>query len=81
MAGKGEAGGADDGKQPAAGPGSAADGGGHRHVRGAERKALPLRLPPRMVADLRAWAAQDLRSLNAQIEFLLAEALRRRKGG
>jgi hypothetical protein len=49
--------------------------------RGGERKPFLLRLPPRMLADLRGWATQDLRSLNAQIEFLLAEALRRRKGG
>ena len=49
--------------------------------RGGDRKGFLLRLPPRMLADLRAWANQDLRSLNAQIEFLLAEALRRRKGG
>lgn len=47
----------------------------------AARKAFLLRLPPRMLADLKGWAAQDLRSLNAQIEFLLADALRRRKGG
>jgi hypothetical protein len=45
------------------------------------RKAFLLRLPPRMLADLKGWAAQDLRSLNAQIEYLLADALRRRKGG
>jgi len=49
--------------------------------RGGERKGFPLRLPPRMLAELREWANHDLRSLNAQIEFLLAEALRRRKGG
>lgn len=48
---------------------------------GPGRKAFLLRLPPRMLADLKAWAAQDLRSLNAQIEYLLADALRRRKGG
>ena len=38
-------------------------------------------LPPELLAELRSWANHDLRSLNAQIEFLLAEALRRRKGG
>jgi hypothetical protein len=72
MAARGKPGDAGGGRDPAA---------GHRHVRGAERKAFPLRLPPRMLAELRSWAAQDLRSLNAQIEYLLAEALRRRKGG
>jgi hypothetical protein len=69
------------GKPPAGASGSAPDSGVPRHVRGAERKALPLRLPPKLVAELRKWAAQDLRSLNAQIEYLLADALRRRKGG
>jgi len=63
------------GKRPASGSGDVP-----RHVRGAARKVLPLRLPPKMVAELRKWAAQDLRSLNAQIEYLLADALRRRRG-
>ena len=31
--------------------------------------------------ELRTWAANDLRSLNAHIEFLLRDAVRRRKGG
>jgi hypothetical protein len=43
------------------------------------RKALLLRLSPQLHAELRAWAAQDLRSLNAHIEWLLREAVRRRK--
>jgi hypothetical protein len=30
--------------------------------------------------QLRAWAAQDMRSLNAHIEYLLRDALRRRRG-
>ena len=45
------------------------------------RKAFLLRLSPKLHEELREWAAQDMRSLNAQIEFLLREALRRRKGG
>lgn len=45
------------------------------------RKAFLLRLPPSIHTELREWASQDMRSLNAQIEFLLREALRRRKGG
>jgi hypothetical protein len=48
--------------------------------RGGERKGFLLRLPPRLLADLREWANHDLRSLNGQIEYLLSEALRRRKG-
>ena len=47
----------------------------------AARKAFLLRLPPELLAELRAWANQDLRSLNAHLEFLLREALRRKKGG
>jgi hypothetical protein len=44
----------------------------------AERKPFLLRLPPDLHDELQRWAAQDLRSLNAQIEFLLRDALRRR---
>lgn len=46
-----------------------------------ERKGFLLRLPPQLLAEVRSWAEQDLRSLNAQIEWLLREALRRRRGG
>jgi len=42
----------------------------------AERKNYPLRLAPETYEALRRWADDDLRSLNAQIEFLLARALR-----
>lgn len=45
-----------------------------------ERKGFLLRLPPELMEELRAWAAQDLRSLNAHIEFLLREAVKRRNG-
>jgi len=44
------------------------------------RRAFLLRLPPDLLAELRAWANQDLRSLNGHIEFLLREAVRRRRG-
>jgi hypothetical protein len=43
------------------------------------RKAFLLRLSPELHAELRAWAAHDLRSLNAHIEWLLREAVRKRK--
>jgi hypothetical protein len=46
----------------------------------AERKQFLLRIDPGLWADLEAWAADDLRSVNGQIEFLLREAVRRRKG-
>jgi hypothetical protein len=42
----------------------------------AERKPFLLRLDPDTMAALRAWAGDDLRSLNGQIEFLLRRALR-----
>ena len=45
-----------------------------------DRRAFLLRLPPDLHADLRAWANQELRSLNAHLEFLLREAVKRRKG-
>ncbi len=40
-----------------------------------ERKAFLLRLDPRVHDALQRWAATDLRSLNAQIEYLLRRAL------
>ena len=43
----------------------------------AERKAFLVRLDPALHEALQRWADADLRSLNAQIEFLLREALRR----
>ena len=42
----------------------------------AERKNYPLRLDPETFAALRRWADDELRSVNAQIEFLLTRALR-----
>lgn len=43
-----------------------------------DRKSFPLRLPRKLFDDMQRWAKDDLRSLNAQIEFVLREALRRR---
>ena len=37
----------------------------------AERKPFLLRLDPETFAALQAWAADDLRSVNGQVEFLL----------
>lgn len=44
--------------------------------RSSERKKLLLRLDPKVHDALARWAADDLRSTNAQIEFLLRDALR-----
>lgn len=51
-----------------------------------ERKQLPLRLDPAVADAVRRWADDEMRSVNAQIEFLLRDALRRagrlpREGG
>jgi hypothetical protein len=42
----------------------------------AERKAFLLRIDREVFVAVRRWAGDDLRSLNAQIEFLLRRALR-----
>jgi hypothetical protein len=42
----------------------------------AERKPFLLRLDPETFAALQAWAADDLRSVNGQVEFLLRRSLR-----
>ena len=41
----------------------------------ASRKAFPLRLDPTVHEALQRWADAELRSVNAQIEFLLRRAL------
>ena len=43
----------------------------------AERKAFPLRLEPAVYDALQRWAGTEMRSVNAQIEFLLRQALKR----
>lgn len=42
------------------------------------KKAFPLRIDPALWEELQRLAAQDLRSVNAEIEFLLRESLARR---
>ena len=39
------------------------------------RKAFLLRLPPELHAALEKWAADELRSVNGQIEYLLAQSV------
>jgi hypothetical protein len=43
----------------------------------AARKAFALRMDEKTLTAVQRWANDDLRSLNAQIEFVLREALRR----
>ncbi len=45
------------------------------------KKQVPLRLSASLYAELMAWAEEDFRSLNGQIEYLLTECVRRRKKG
>lgn len=40
-----------------------------------EKKAFPLRLNPDVMRALEAWAAEEFRSTNGQIEYLLHHAL------
>ncbi len=44
------------------------------------KKQLPLRISKGLYDDLARWAEDDFRSLNGQIEFLLTECVRRRRG-
>lgn len=46
---------------------------------GKAKKQLPLRLSASLYNELAAWAEQDFRSVNGQIEYLLTEAVRKRK--
>ncbi len=46
----------------------------------AEKKQFLLRIDPGLWDDLETWAADELRSVNGQIEWVLREAVRRRKG-
>ncbi len=43
----------------------------------APRKSYLLRIDPQLYVDLERWASDELRSVNAQIEFLLSDAVRR----
>lgn len=47
-----------------------------------EKKQIPLRLSPKLYQAVAAWAEDDFRSVNGQIEYLLSECVRqRRKNG
>jgi hypothetical protein len=45
------------------------------------RKQVLLRMSSTLWEELAAWAEEDFRSLNGQIEYLLSESVRRRKKG
>ena len=44
-----------------------------------EKKQIPLRLSAKLYAEISAWAEDDFRSVNGQIEYLLSECVRQRK--
>ncbi|MBQ3590456.1 MAG: PTS ascorbate transporter subunit IIC [Clostridia bacterium] len=44
------------------------------------KKQLPLRISKGLYEELARWAEDDFRSLNGQIEYLLTECVRRRRG-
>jgi len=46
----------------------------------AERKPFLLRIDPQIWAELEAWAQDELRSINGQIEYILRQAVQKRKG-
>jgi hypothetical protein len=43
------------------------------------KKQVPLRLSAKLYAELAAWAEEDFRSVNGQIEWLLTECVKQRK--
>ena len=45
----------------------------------AAKKQVPLRLSAKLYAELAAWAEEDFRSVNGQIEYLLTECVKQRK--
>ena len=46
----------------------------------AARKSFLLRIDAALWEEMERWAADELRSANGQVEFVLREALRRRRG-
>jgi hypothetical protein len=46
---------------------------------GGARKPFLLRLPPDLWKELEKWAADELRSVNGQIEYLLRQGVAKRK--
>ncbi len=45
----------------------------------ADKKAFLLRIPQPLWEDVNRWAQEELRSVNAQIEFILRQATRQRR--
>lgn len=45
----------------------------------SQKKQIPLRLSEKLYNAIASWAADDFRSVNGQIEYLLSECVRQRK--
>lgn len=46
----------------------------------ADRKTFLLRMDPALWAEIESWAQDELRSVNGQIEYILKQAVQKRKG-
>ena len=53
----------------------------HSNVMPSEKKAFVLRINPDTLKELERWAQDEFRSVNGQLEFILSEAVRKRKKG
>jgi hypothetical protein len=49
-------------------------------VAGQDKKQIPLRVSDSLYKEIAAWAEDDFRSINGQIEYLLSECVKTRKG-
>ena len=56
------------------------DGETKKTDKNEKKKQIPLRLSASLYNELSAWAEADFRSLNGQIEYLLMQCLKKRKG-
>ena len=45
-----------------------------------KKKQIPLRISESLYKELHAWAEDDFRSINGQIEYVLTQAIKKRKG-
>ena len=46
----------------------------------AERKSFLMRIDPDLWGELESWAQDELRSVNGQIEYILRQAVQKRRG-
>ena len=52
---------------------------GNGNIADLNKKQVPLRLSPKLYDAIAAWAEDDFRSVNGQIEYLLTECVKQRK--